>query len=484
MSTRRSPLRVFVGRYAVAFVVTALFMGTAVFAVNYVFDETLAKAAKVQVDTAPAPPEGANYLVIGSDTRAFVADETDQKAFGDEGDAGGQRSDTMMVVHVEPESKRSIILSFPRDLWVNIPGVGNSRINAAFNEGPDKVIETLQANFGIQINHYIEVDFKSFQGVVRAIGNVPVYFPYPARDDKTGLFVYLPGCNRLNGPASLSYVRSRSLEFYSSENNSWFDADVVPDIDRIARQQGFIRELAGLAVAKSLNDPFTAKEIADRVVENLTVDDAFTTDNVLSLIDAFRTINPDDTSALNFQTFPWKNGPTQSGASVLYPDDPAWRASVDRLSDFSGAAAEDVSATPQEVKLRVLNGSGQVGIAEAVLTEFKRAGFEGGGSGNDTRGTVAVTEVRYKRGESAKGRLLLSYLPSARLVEDPNLEGADVAVVLGADFTSITQPAAAAATTDTTPTTAAAPVDSGEPATPSIANEDELGEPAPRKPPC
>ena len=457
------------------------------FAVNYVFDETLAKAAKVQVDTAPAPPEGANYLVIGSDTRAFVAGEEDERAFGDTADAGGQRSDTMMVVHVEPESKRSIILSFPRDLWVNIPGVGGSRINAAFNEGPDKVIETLQANFGIQINHYIEVDFRSFQGVVRAIGNVPVYFPYPARDDKTGLFVYLPGCNRLNGPASLSYVRSRSLEFYSSDNNSWVDADVVPDIDRIARQQGFIRELAGLAVAKSLNDPFTAKEIADRVVENLTVDDAFTTDNVLSLIDAFRTINPDDTSALNFQTFPWKNGPNQNGASVLYPDDPAWRIIVDRLSDFSGSSPQEVSASPEDVKLRVLNGSGQDGIADAVLTEFKSYGFKGGGADNDPRGNVGATEVRYRRGESEKGRLLLSYLPSARLVEDPNLQGADVAVVLGADFTSITKPVTAAPPADataTTPTTAAPAVDTGDPASPQIANRDELGEPAPRKPPC
>ena len=482
MSSRRSPLRVFIGRYVVAFTAATLFMGSAVFAVNYVFDDFVANAAKVKVDTAPAPPQGANYLVIGSDTRAFVQGAEEEKAFGDQGDAGGQRSDTMMVVHVEPDHQRSIILSFPRDLWVNIPGKGNSKINAAFNDGPDKVIETLQANFGIQINHYIEVDFKSFQGVVRAIGSVPVYFPYPARDDKTGLFVYRPGCTRLNGPASLSYVRSRSLEFYSSEDNRWLSADAVPDIDRIARQQGFIRELAGLAVAKSLNDPFTAKEIADRVIENLTVDDAFTSDEMKSLIDAFRTINPEDTSALNFQTFPWKNGPTQNGASVLYPDDPAWRAIVDRLSDFSGGSAAEVTATPPEVKLRVVNGSGQDGIAAAVLDEFKRIGFKGAGSGNDARGTVAGTEVRYRPGESAKGRLLLTYLPSARLVEDPALKKTDVAVVLGADFTSIVTPAAAP-TTATTPTTSP-PASAGAPAEPQIANRDELGNPAPRHPPC
>jgi hypothetical protein len=132
------------------------------------------------------------------------------------------------------------------------------------------------------------------------------------------------------------------------------------------------------------------------------------------------------------------------------------------------------------VKLKVLNS--QEGIAQAVLDEFKRTGFKGAGSGNDERGTVDVTEVRYRRGESEKGRVLLSYLPSARLVEDPTLKNADVAVVLGTDFTSIVTPAATTATT-AAPVPAPAP-DSGAPAEPSIANRDGLGDPAPRKPPC
>jgi LCP family protein required for cell wall assembly len=487
MSPRRSPLRAFAGRFTVAFLVATLFMGGAIFAVNYVIDSKLDDVARVDVSTADAPPDGANYLIIGSDTRAFVDGEDDEKAFGDTVEQGGQRSDTMMVVHVEPGSQRTLLLSFPRDLLVDIPGMGKSRINAAFNEGPDKVIETLKANFDIDINHYLEVDFQSFQGIVRAIGNVPVYFPYPSRDDKTGLFIYLPGCVRLDSPASLAYVRSRSLEYYSSDESDWVEADSIPDINRIARQQEFIRRLAGLAVAKSLNSPSTALEIVDRVVENLTVDDSLDKDDILALVDAFRTVNPDDTTALEFATFPYQDGPNYNGADVLYPreaDDatsPGWHDYVDRLRDFSGRAGTAAAAvSPSDVKLRVLNGSGRINEAAGAIAEFRKLGFEGAGTGNNDRGTITTTEVRYKPDAEAKGRLVLSYVdPSARLVADPDLKGADVAVVLGTEFAQIIKPASTPPTT-----TAVAPGTPAATTGPQIANQDALGEPAKRVPPC
>jgi LCP family protein required for cell wall assembly len=491
MSPRRSPLRAFAGRFTVAFVVAALFMGGAVFAVNYVIDSKLDDVARVDVSTADAPPDGANYLIIGSDTRAFVENQDEEKAFGDSGKESGQRSDTMMVVHVEPGSQRTLLLSFPRDLLVDIPGMGKSRINAAFNEGPDKVIETLQSNFGVEINHYLEVDFQSFQGIVRAIGNVPVYFPYPARDDKTGLYLYIPGCVRLDGAASLAYVRARSLEYYSEEESSWVAADTIPDINRIARQQDFIRRLAGLAVAKSLNNPLTANEIADEVLQNLTIDDDLEKGDIFELIDAFRTINPDDTTSLEFATFPFQDGPNYNGADVLYPrevDDetsPGWHYYVDRLRDFSGnAGVSTASPKPEDVKLKVLNGSGRVNEAAGVIAEFRKLGFEGAGTGNDDRGTITTTEVHYKPGAEAKGRLVLSYIdPDARLVADSDLKGADVAVVLGTEFSTIVTPAA------TTPTTTAVPgATAGTPAAtstaPQINNQGKLGEPAPLVPPC
>jgi LCP family protein required for cell wall assembly len=316
----------------IALVVAVVFMTGAIVTVNYVIDTKLDSVARVDVATADGSgAQSGNYLIIGSDTRSFVASDADAKAFGGKDTEGGQRSDTMMVVHIEPGAKRTLVVSFPRDLWVDIPGVGMSKINAAFNTGPDTVISTLKENFGIDINHFIEVDFKSFQGIVQAIGSVPIYLPYPARDDKTGLYVPVPGCVQLDGKSALAYARSRGMQYYSTPKARWLKADAVPDIDRIKRQQEFIRRLAGVAVAQSLNDPITANNVAGEVLKNLTIDDGLSKDDIFGLIDAFRTVNPNDSSALEFETLPWSNGPTQHGLSVLYPKDPDWRSLVARL---------------------------------------------------------------------------------------------------------------------------------------------------------
>ncbi|HEU5302215.1 MAG TPA: LCP family protein [Acidimicrobiia bacterium] len=492
MAQHRSAFRAFVSRLVVALVVATLFMGGAVFAVNYVIDRKLEGVARVDVSLASPPPEGANYLLIGSDTRAFVKSVGEEDAFGDEADTGGQRSDTMMVLHVEPSEQRTFVVSFPRDLWVDIPGVGNSKINAAFNDGPDKTIETLRANFGIEINHYLEVDFKSFRGIVNSIGSVPVYFPYPARDQKTGLYSPFPGCVRLDGNAALSYVRSRSLQYFSTERDRWVNADAVPDIDRIARQQDFMRKLAGLAVQKGLNNPLTANKITDRVLENLTIDSGLTKNDIFALIEAFRTIDPDDPSSLEFETLPWTNGPSQGGLSVLYVKQPEADAVFARLADFSGSggpAGDRAEVVPSDVKLEVRNGTGVVGEAAAALKELKTFGFRGAGTTNDPRGTVKLTEVRYAPGAEDKGKAVLEYVsPSARLVEDPDLKGADVALVLGTNFESIVTPVDP--TSVTVPTTVPGALPDAETPVPEettaapISNQDQLGEPAPREPPC
>jgi len=488
MADRRSPLRAFTGRFGVAFLVAALFMGGAIVAVNYVIDTKLNAIARVKVSVADAPPQGANYLLIGSDTRAFVSTPGEQQAFGDTASTGGQRSDTMMVLHVEPGAQKTLVVSFPRDLWVDIPGLGGSKINAAFNQGPDKTVAMLKSNFGVVINHYLQVDFKSFRGIVNAIGEVPVYFPYPAKDDKTGLNITQPGCLRLDGDQALSYVRSRSLQYFNVSTKKWVSADLVPDIDRIARQQEFMRRLAGLAVLKGLNDPLTANEITDRVLENLKIDEKLTKNDIFALIDAFRTVNPNDTSALEFVTLPWATGPNQKGQSVLYTKEPDAGALIARLQDFSGNQATRArTVAPSAIKLKVLNATGHDGTAAGAIAELTRLGFVNAGTGNDARGTVAVSEVRYKPGAIDKGKTVLQYVkPNARLVEDSSIKGADVVIVLGADFASIVEPSAAPPPTSTPPTTVpAVPVPAATGTSPApINNANQLGAPTPRTPPC
>jgi LCP family protein required for cell wall assembly len=495
MSAPTSAARAFGRRLAIALGVSALVMVVSVIAVNWVIERQLDKIEDVDVATAAAPPEGANYLVIGSDTREFVENAGQEEAFGNADEVSGQRSDTMMVVHVEPGAKRTLVVSFPRDLWVDIPGEGMAKINAAFTVGPDKVIETLKANFGVEINHYIEVNFKSFEDIVEVIGSVPTYFPYPARDMNTNLLVGA-GCVRLDGPQGLAYVRSRSLEYLNTETQEWFAADSVGDINRIARQQEFIRAMAGIAVAKSLDDPLAAWEITQDVVPKLKADAAFSEDTsrLFEIVDAFRSVNPDDTSALNMQTFPWVAGPpTPDGQSVLYPDDPAWREMARRLGEFGGVTTTRGIA-PSKVELRVLAATGSEDIARSALDELvKKIGFQRGGTG-EVDEAVPLTEVRYARGAQDAAKLLATYvLPRARLVLDPSLKGADVELVIGNDFQSILLPAsltttttstAGAAVTSTTAPTEIAPVaDDGLTPAP-IANESALGDPAPKLPPC
>ena len=134
----------FARRIAIALVLVVTLVIASVVLLNVAIDAKLKGAKRVHLTLADAPAGGgANYLIIGSDTRSFIKNPADNEAFGTEGDTGGQRSDTMMVLHTDPDSGRALLVSFPRDLWVNIPGRGQSKINAAFNDGPQAVIDTL-----------------------------------------------------------------------------------------------------------------------------------------------------------------------------------------------------------------------------------------------------------------------------------------------------------------------------------------------------
>src|SRR6476646_6578175 len=140
MGTTRASLRAFARRYVIALVVAAVAMVGAVVGVNKFIDQKLDKIARVNLVTAAAPPNGENFLLLGSDTRSFVKNQTQHDAFGNAVAEPGSRSDTLMIVHVNPAAQRTLIVSFPRDLWVNIAdGHGSAKINAAFNFGPQVV---------------------------------------------------------------------------------------------------------------------------------------------------------------------------------------------------------------------------------------------------------------------------------------------------------------------------------------------------------
>jgi LCP family protein required for cell wall assembly len=309
-------------------IVISTVIGTFLLA-NVLIEVKLGAADRVDLSLSGDPSGGgANYLLIGSDTREFVSDQNEEDAFGTSSETGPARSDTIMVLHTDPDSDRALLVSFPRDLWVDIPGRGNAKINAAFNDGAQSVIDTLESDFDVPIQHYVEVNFASFRDIVDAIGTVPVYFPAPARDKKSGLHAPVQGCYQLDGTAALEFVRARNLEVLDPITGSWTTPDPIPDLGRIKRQQAFLREVGKRAMDSALTNPLTANDIIDGAIGRLRVDGDFGRTDVFSLADAFAA-GGDGPETLTVPT----EGATRDGQSVLDATSDA-EALFQRLRDF------------------------------------------------------------------------------------------------------------------------------------------------------
>ena len=463
----RSPLaalRALSGRIVIAIVVCALVMGAAVFRINSYIDDRIDEIPRVQLTTASASGTATNFLIIGSDTRSFVQSEQDKQAFTDNQVTadGPARSDTMMVLHADGDA--SYVVSFPRDLWVEIPGHGSERINAAYNEGPQTVIDTLAADFNVPINHYLEVNFKSFEDIVNAVGTVPVWIPQQMRDQYSGLgpFRYGPGCYPLDGAASLAYVRARHLEYY--ENGKWVDASGRSDIDRIERQQDFIKRLGRIAVQKATDDPSIAPDLADHLIPNLTADQSFDRDSFNELVRAFMGLSEGTDGGPTFATLPWDRA-TRSGQDVLVEKQPEadavlavlrGEAPIPTTTTAAPTTGDTGGSTPPvrpvDVRVLVRNASGVQGAASKTAQELEQRGYVNGGAENDARGTVDHSEIRYGSADLAKAQLLQTIVPGAQLVPDSSRSGTDIVLVLGKDFQGLGSTATTGAPGATTTT--------------------------------
>src|SRR5919108_1248196 len=221
-----------------------------------------------------------NFLVVGSDSRAGL-DEGGRRY----GDVGGQRNDVTLIVRVEPARRRVSLLSIPRDLVVAVAAGGQNRINAAFGGGPGQLVQTIEQNFGIPINHYVLVDFDGFQAIVDALGGIDVRFPYPSRDLKSGLDVSEPGCHHLSGRGALALARSR---YFSYQLHGVWHSDPWADLGRIRRQQAFLQALTKAALAKGLTNPVRANAFVGSLVHQVTKDSALRVTEVIRTAAAFR----------------------------------------------------------------------------------------------------------------------------------------------------------------------------------------------------
>ncbi|AHI02326.1 transcriptional regulator [Corynebacterium falsenii DSM 44353] len=258
--------RIKIGRIlaAVLVVIVALTVGTGVW-----INSKLQRTDAIQnYDGRLGNTSGTNWLLVGSDSRAGLTEADADRLMAGELDDTVGRTDTIMLVHLPTFGGQATMLSIPRDSYVDIPGYGQSKINESFSlGGPALLQRTVEQATGIHIDHYAEIGFGGFANVVDAVGGIEICVKDPLDDPMAGINLQ-PGCQKMNGPTALGYVRSR----YASANG---------DLDRVQRQRQFLTALSDkIASPGTLLNPFRAVKVIDTVTASLTVDNS---DNVLNL---------------------------------------------------------------------------------------------------------------------------------------------------------------------------------------------------------
>jgi LCP family protein required for cell wall assembly len=282
---------------------------------RYEFDKTL--KANYAAEVAARSGQPFTMLVIGSDSR--VGENANY--FGSATAVTGQRSDVIQLWRVTPSTRQIQVLSIPRDTVVSMIGANAdqfgtyNRINSSFNLGANQLIKTITANFGIQINYTLQVDFAGFEGAVNAVGGVYLNFNYPAKDSYSGLNVTTPGCQLLSGFQALAVARARHYEYYK---NGYWQYDPTSDFGRIQRQDAFIRSL--IDRAKSTVNPLKIFGFINSIGAGVVIDARFGFNQLLGLALEYRSFN---TGALAGQTMPTVSGYGFSLGSVLAVDQPA-----------------------------------------------------------------------------------------------------------------------------------------------------------------
>ena len=223
-------------------------------------------------DTFPrADPEAVNFLVVGTDDVSCSGTDV--------------RTDTIMVVRLDPARHRAALLSFPRDLWVDIPGGGKARINVAYRlNDPQLLIDTLKAEFNLNIDHFIQLNYCGFRKLVDSIGGVTVPVPYPLRDTNTGLLVPDAGCTVFDGNTALAYVRSRHFEYQDSAG-VWHE-DPSADLGRIARQQDFVERVLQSASSADVMHPQMISALYAAYRNDMVVDTGLTIAKMVEYVGA------------------------------------------------------------------------------------------------------------------------------------------------------------------------------------------------------
>ncbi|WP_213814085.1 LCP family protein [Glaciihabitans sp. dw_435] len=383
-----------------------------------------------------------NILLVGDDHRPAGATAQELARIGTTLDGGGTNTDTMIVLHIPADGSKATLISFPRDSWVDIPGFGKNKLNAAFTLGSDAgatvdgarlLIRVIQNMTGLTIDHYVRVSLLGFYNVVKALGPVQVCLTN-AVDDPYSTIDLPAGVSTLSAKQALAFVRQRHG---------------LPggDLDRQVRQQYFLSvEARKILSAGTLLNPTKLQDVLDAVSSSIE------TDPDLNFIDLASKLKNLGANKISSATIPISGTPTidvnGTSLSVVKVDTAAMKTFIANLIGKPSAYTAAKAATPSSVTVSVLNGSSTNGAAGAASEALDALGFTTLAPAS-TDGRTRTT-IQYRPGQESQAKALAAHLRGAQVEVSTNVT--NVTVVLGTDGTKVTTQAKASTAKPTTGT--------------------------------
>ncbi|MGQ0576499.1 MAG: LCP family protein [Pseudonocardia sp.] len=276
----------------------------------------------------PADQPALTFLLVGTDSRA--PDPTTGTDAAPDADEGSARSDVVMLAQLAPDRTTAAVVSIPRDTWVEIPGRGRDKINAAYAYGgPSLLVRTVEQLSGVRVDHFAVIDFAGFQAMVDAVDGIDVRVA--AATGNEGV-TFRAGTNHLDGAAALAYVRQR----YDLPEG---------DLDRARRQQAALRALlARVASGGTLADPVALYRLLDATTRSVGVDDTLSDGGLREIAFGARGLRP---SGVAFLSAPVRGLGWEGERSVVYLDEaraaPLWEALRAGTVDEYAAANPDAT---------------------------------------------------------------------------------------------------------------------------------------------
>ncbi len=373
-----------------------------------------------------AAGERVNILFLGIDRRP-----------NDKADKGPWRTDTMMIATLDPKTLAAGVVTIPRDLYVEIPGVGENRINTANlygdlykypGGGPALAKKTVEYNLGRQIHYYVLVDFAGFRKAIDAIGGIDINVPkaiddpeYPTENYGVMHLHFNAGMQHMNGEQALQYARTRhgdndfgrsgrQVEVLKAARDKVLRPDILPRLPQL------IQSLWGTVETDiKLQDVLVLAQVASKVK----------TENI-------KTASIDQTMTVEYRT--------STGADVLWPDRAKIGQLMDRIIPKDSGAVDQTQRMQQEAaRIIVLNGSNRAQVAEQTAKYLQAQGFQVLAYGNADRLDYAKTVlIDYTGAKNATVTALVKIFKidpgNVRLTPTAKSDS-DIRLIVGADWT-------------------------------------------------